>query len=76
MTTDPLFKEKIALIHRIFASTLTENAPEDSPPGAPLQQGKYYGGVYNGRKFMYSEQMLMLLTLEKLEAVIKKQLGI
>lgn len=67
---------KLALIKKIFSQVVTENSPSEKPvPNIPLQHGKYYGGVYNGRKFMYSELMIQTMTIEKLETFIKKQIG-
>lgn len=68
-------KEKIEMIAAIFSEPLQENV-KDSPVNGPVQHGKYYGGVYNNRKYMYSESMIEALSLEKLEATIRKQIGL
>lgn len=68
-------QEKLILIKSIFSQSLEEDAPNDSPPNAPIQQGKYHGGVYNSRKYMYSEAMIQILPIDKLETIIKKQIG-
>lgn len=62
---------KLDLIKKIFTTTLEEGAES-----TPMQEGKYFGGVYNGRKFLYSEQMLEALSIEKLETFIRRQTGI
>lgn len=64
-------EQKLDLIKKIFTTTLEEEAES-----TPMQEGKYYGGVYNKRKFLYSEQMIQALSIEKLEAVIRRQTGI
>lgn len=66
------FKEKIVLINTLFGGSSTEENPNED---AVVKHGKYYGGVYNGRKFMYSDMMIRTLTKEKLEAFIRKQIG-
>lgn len=68
-------REKIDMIAKIFLDPLNEDVVEDSPLQTPIQHGKYYGGVYNGRKYMYSESMIETLSIDKLEAVIRKQIG-
>lgn len=64
--------EKLQLIASIFKDSLTEVVPNDS---SPLQHGKYYGGVYNGRKHMFSSEMIEHYSLERLEQIIKKQIS-
>lgn len=66
---------KLELIKKIFSQIQTENAALEGPPIPIIQHGKYYGGVYNGRKFMYSEAMIGTLPIEKLEQIIKSQIG-
>lgn len=70
--------QKLQLIAKIFTVMVQETAPNDSTLGklVPLQHGRFYGGVYNGRKFMYSSKMIEEMPLEKLEKFIKKQIGI
>lgn len=65
-----IMNEKLALIKTIFTSTVSEEAES-----TPLQDGKYYGGVYNGRKYLYSDKMISTLSIEKLESFIKKQIS-
>lgn len=71
--------EKLNIIRSLFGDTRTEDTPQDVPEGvpirAPLAHGKYYGGVYNGRKYMYAESLIAALSPERLEAFIKKQIG-
>lgn len=62
--------EKLALIKTIFTSTVSEKSES-----TPLQDGNYHGGVYNGKKYLYSDKMISTLSLEKLESFIKKQIG-
>ncbi len=66
--------EKLALIAKIFKDPLTEAVKEDD--ATPLQHGNYFGGMVNGRKFMYSDAMIAALSIEKLERVIKNQTGL
>lgn len=61
------------MIKTIFASPIQENV--EGGDNTPLQDGKYYGGVYNGRKYLYSQLMIETFPIEKLEKVIKKQIG-
>lgn len=69
--------EKLKVIQVIFSESKEEDAPIDVPEDvrAPLSHGKYYGGVYNGRKYMYSEKLINTMTPERLELFIKKQIG-
>lgn len=41
-----------------------------------LKEGDYHGGVYNGKKYMYSKQMIQTLKPEKLQKFIYNQIGI
>lgn len=68
-------EEKLAIIRAIFSEATEEDSNIDAPPNAPIVHGKYYGGVYKGRKYMYSDDMIRILSKEKLEATIKKQIG-
>lgn len=71
-------EEKLKIIRTIFGQEQvedTETTDNPVPKSLPIQHGKYYGGVYNGRKYMYSEHMIQTLSAEKLEAVIKNQIG-
>lgn len=68
--------EKLALIAKIFTDTVTETLLPEDVVKTPLQQGGYYGGIVNGRKFMYSTPMIQALSLEKLEKVIRSQTGL
>lgn len=63
---------------KMIASLFTEPVQEKVEGGdnSPLQHGNYYGGIYNGRKYLYSKIMIETLSLEKLESIIKKQIGI
>lgn len=66
--------EKLKLISEIFSKPLVEvERPDMESP--LLQHGKYYGGVYNGKKWMYSSQLIEKLSIERLEAFIKKQIS-
>lgn len=76
--------QKIELIKNIFTEATIENAGQDFLSAAIaeltgrstyVQHGKYYGGVYNGKKYFYSEQLVDGLSLEKLESFIKRQIG-
>lgn len=76
-------QEKVNLIKSIFQEAVTENTGQDllgaaiaevTGKSTYTQHGKYYGGVYNGRKYFYSHQLLEALSLGKLEALIKKQI--
>lgn len=71
--------EKLKIVAAIFGETRIEDTPEDVPEGVPIRavlaHGKYYGGVYNGRKYMYAESLVTSLSPERLEAFIKKQIG-
>lgn len=67
------FLKKTDLIASIFASPTQEVVK--SGDNTPLQDGNYYGGIYNGRKYLYSEIMIKTLSLEKLESFIKKQIN-
>lgn len=62
--------EKLALIKTIFTSTVSEKSES-----TPLQDDNYHGGVYNGRKFLYSDKLIGTLSVDKLERFIKKQIG-
>lgn len=66
--------EKLALIRSIFSKPLVEEGQRDMQSPL-LQQGKYYGGVYNSKKYMYSSQLIEKMSLEKLERFIKKQIS-
>lgn len=66
-------QDKLKLIASIFSSTVTEKAEDEDLPA--LRHGQYYGGIYNGKKYMYSDTMINSLTLEKLEKFIKGQIG-
>lgn len=71
-------ENKLQIIAKIFGRAESEDSDPETLkdlPHAPLSHGKYYGGVYNGRKHMYSEIMIKTLSPEKLEAFIKKQIG-
>lgn len=67
-------KAKLDMIAKLFSDPIEENV--EKVDNAPLQEGKYYGGVYNGRKFLYSLLMIETLPADKLEQFIRKQLGI
>lgn len=78
-------EDKINLIKSIFSEVKTENVGLDLLKAAIAevtgkstyeQHGKFYGGVYNGKKHFYSEQLLEALSIEKLENLIKTQIGI
>lgn len=66
------FHEKTDLIASIFANPTQEAVK--SGDNEVLRDGNYYGGIYNGRKYLYSEIMIKTLTLEKLEPFIKTQI--
>lgn len=66
--------EKLKLVKKIFSEVREEESP-DVPENVPIQSGKYYGGVYNGRKYMYSIGMIEKMSIEKLEAFIRKQIS-
>lgn len=70
--------EKIKLIQSIFSGGLqTEESDSDGSPQLPIvQHGRFFGGVYNQKKYMYSEKMINDLSIEKLERFIKRQIGI
>lgn len=72
--------EKIEIIKKIFSETYSDESAEEMEPGVKalgiMQHGEYYGGVYNGRKYMYSRQMIESMPEEKLESFIRGQLGI
>lgn len=62
--------EKEKIIAEIFKDPLQEDV------STPLQRGKYYGGVYNGKRFMYSDTLITSMSPEKLQSFIKRQVGI
>lgn len=64
-------QENIQFIKALFSTPSAENSES-----TPLQDGRYYGGVYNGRKYMYSSKMLETLSPEKFQSFVKKQIGI
>lgn len=66
-------QEKLKLISLIFKDPLIERTEDEDLPA--LQHGKYFGGIYKGKKYMYSEDMINLMSIEKLEVFIKKQIG-
>lgn len=66
--------KKLKMIRELFSDPIQENVEKGD--NTPMQEGKYYGGVYNGRKFLYSILMIETLPADKLEQFIKKQLGI
>lgn len=72
---------KLQLIRTIFSQTVEEKAEKELQEGEKpglfhaLQHGKYYGGVYNNKKYMYSEKLIKTLPIEKLETFVKKQIG-
>lgn len=68
-------KEKIAMIKSIFAKDFQQDAGEGLP-GIFLNHGTSYGGLYGGRKYMYSAHMIESMPIEKLESFIKKQLAL
>lgn len=68
-------QEKLKLIATLFNEPLSEKVAETGD-NVPLQHGNYYGGIYNKRKYLYSQIMIETLSLEKLEQIIKKQTGI
>ena len=59
----------------IIATIFHDPLEQDVPVSDPLQRGKYYGGVYLGRRYMYSETLIDSMTPQKLEAFIRKQIG-
>lgn len=73
--------EKVAIIQKIFIEQFTTESGDDADAGVPgkvgiLKHGNYYGGIHNGRKYMYSESLINSYSPEKLEAFIRNQLGI
>lgn len=66
--------DKLKLIQNIFSQVETEDAPRDEKSPL-LQHGKYYGGMYNGKKFMYSSHLIEKMPIDKLERFIKQQIG-
>lgn len=69
--SDMDFTEKTNLIASIFFSPEHEIVGDNTP----LQDGNYYGGTYNGRKYMYAQILIENLPIDKLEAFIKRQIG-
>lgn len=67
-------EEKLEMIKGIFSEIKEETTP-NAPPNIPVEKGGYVGGVYNGRKFMYSKHMIESLPKDKLESFIRKQIG-
>lgn len=68
-------EDKLKMISSLFTDKVTESVPSEPGQSTPLRSGKYYGGIYNGRKYLYSEQMIQTLSIEKLESFIKKQMA-
>lgn len=73
------FQTKLDLINQIFSQPVEMKLEleEDEKKGLfhVLQHGKSYGGVYNGRRFLYSKRLIETLPIEKLESFIKKQIN-
>lgn len=67
-------EDKLKLVASIFSEPLSEKVDE-TVDNVPLQHGNYYGGIYNGKKYMYSHLMIETLSIEKLERFIRKQIG-
>lgn len=73
-------KEKLDIIKGIFQEQY-QTESSGKPEGilgifGLVQHGGYYGGMYEGRKHMYSTHMIERLSPEKLESFIRGQLGI
>lgn len=74
-------KEKLLMIENIFKEGYAKESIKDSDGGVLssigiLNRGTAYGGIYQGRKYLYSKDMIESMPIEKLEAVIRGQLGI
>ncbi len=70
--------EKIDLIKKIFTEDFTEEdigEIDKTPAREFVKMGRCYGGVYKGRKYMYSYHLIQSLSLEKLESFIRGQIG-
>lgn len=72
------FNQNLEYLKEFFASVENEAAVDEIPvtegQSTFIQKGNYYGGVYNGKKLMYSDILLRSFTPEKLQALIKNQL--
>lgn len=62
------------MVRSIFSESI-EESPEAVPSNMPIKHGRYFGGIYNNRKYLYSESMIDILPIGKLESIIKKQIG-
>lgn len=67
------FKDKTDMIAGLFKSPVQETV--QGGDNTPLQHGNYYGGVYNKKKYMYSQILIETLPIDKLESFIKKQIS-
>lgn len=73
--------EKIEMIRKIFNEEFSEESGDEAEAGVPgkigiVQHGGYYGGIFNARKYMYSQHLIESLSIEKLESFIRNQIGI
>lgn len=72
-------KEKIDMMKKIFGTrfeTDSSSLIEEKALGSILREGTSYGGVYKGRKYMYSQNLIESLSFEKFESFIRGQVGI